>query len=97
MEKEKFLLAASEKQLSLHILPYPYRGKDIWEVAEQGLGENKQRAKQVKSKTRRKPYRETYGLFQKKNKPKTNLPQKNLQMKQHPRKNWSGAWHCQEE
>lgn len=48
MEQEKFLLVASEKQLSLHILPYPYRRKHIWEVAEQRLGENKHWMKKVK-------------------------------------------------
>lgn len=49
MEQEKFLLAASEKQLSLHILLFPYRGKDIWEVAEQHLDENKQWVKKVEN------------------------------------------------
>lgn len=97
MEQGKFLLAASEKQLSLHILPYPYRGKDIWEVAEQRLGENKQWVKEVKYKTQRKPYRETCGLFKTNQTKKPTLHKKNLQTNQHPRKNRSGAWHCQEE
>ena len=35
-------VAAYEEELSLHILPYPYRGKDTRGAAEQCLGESKQ-------------------------------------------------------